>query len=82
MKFKFIYEHRNEFSILRMCRILEVKRVSYYAWQKRTPSKRSIENTRLLLEIHTIHKKSDETYGSLKIWKELLKTGRKESLEL
>lgn len=73
MKFKFIYEHRNEFSILRMCRVLEVKRVSYYAWQRRPPSRRSIENVKLLFEIKTIHKKSEKVYGSPKIWKEMIK---------
>jgi len=77
MKFEFIYDYRNEFSILRMCRVLEVKRVSYYAWQRRTPSNRSMENAGLLLEIKTIHKKSDEIYGSPKIWRELLKSGKK-----
>ena len=77
MKYKFIYNHRNEFSILRMCRVLEVKRVSYYAWQRRPPSKRTIENMKLLLEIKAIHKKSMETYGSPKIWKEMLKKGIK-----
>jgi putative transposase len=75
MKFKFINNHRNEFSILRMCRVLEVKRVSYYAWQRRPPSKRSIENVRLFLEIKTIHDKSDRIYGSPKIWKEMRKKG-------
>jgi len=75
MKFKFIYNHRNEFSILRMCRVLEVKRVSYYAWQRRSLSKRSIENNRILLEIRAIHDKSDKIYGSPKIWKEMRKKG-------
>jgi putative transposase len=75
MKYRFISDHRNEFNILRMCRVLEVKRVSYYEWQRRSPSKRTIENLRLLLEIKSIYKKSGETYGSPKIWKEMLRNG-------
>ena len=75
MKFKFIYEHRNEFSILRMCRVLDVKRVSYYAWKKRPPSKRSIENVKLLFLIIDIHEDSDKAYGSPKIWQKLKNQG-------
>lgn len=73
MKFRFIYDHRNEFNILRMCRVLEVERVSYYAWRRRPLSNRTIENMRLLTEIKIIYEESDKTYGSLKIWKKLLK---------
>ena len=73
MKFKFIDIHRNEFSILRMCRVLEVKRVSYYAWRRRPQSKRSIENTWLLSEIKAIYEKSHKTYGSPRICQEMMK---------
>jgi putative transposase len=79
MKCKFIYDNLNEFSILRMCRVLDVKRVSYYAWQRRPLSNRSIENMKILLEIKRIHKKSDEVYGSPKIWNEMHKKGMKYS---
>jgi putative transposase len=77
MKFRFIYDHRNEFSILRMCRVLEVERVSYYAWRRRPLSSRAIQNMRLFTEIKNIYDESDETYGSLKIWKKLLVNGVK-----
>ena len=75
MKFKFIYEHRNEFSILRMCRVLDVNRGSYYAWKKRPPCKRSIENIYLLSLIKDIHEESNKVYGSPKIWHRLKKQG-------
>ena len=77
MKFKFIYDNRNEFSILRMCRVLEVKRVSYYSWKRRPPSKRSIEDIGLLFEIKIIHEESGKTYGSPKIWQKMMKKGIK-----
>lgn len=79
MKFKFIDNHRNEFSILRMCRVLEVKRVSYYAWRRRPRSKRSIENIWLLSEIKAIHEESHKTYGSPRICQTMKKRGKKYS---
>lgn len=77
MKFKFIYDNRSEFKILRMCRILEVKSVSFYAWKRRPPSKRSIENIRLLSDIKIIYEESEKAYGSPKVWHEMMNRGIK-----
>ena len=41
MKFTFIKQHSREFSIKRMCDVLEVSRSGYYAWLKRGTSQRA-----------------------------------------
>lgn len=71
MKYACIAEHRHEFTISLMCRVLEVSRAGYYAAQSRAPSERSRRRQRLLLEIAAIHKVSKERYGSPRVHGEL-----------
>jgi putative transposase len=54
-----------------MCKVLGVSRSGYYAWIKRKPSKRAVENQELMEQIRNIHKKSKGTYGSPRITEEL-----------
>ena len=54
-----------------MCRVLQVSRSSYYIWLKSKPSKRLLENKKLIEQIKIIHKQSKGTYGSPRITKEL-----------
>ena len=54
-----------------MCRVLDVSTSGYYAWIKRTPSKRAIEDEELTDKIVAIHKDSYETYGAPRILAEL-----------
>jgi transposase InsO family protein len=54
-----------------MCKVLGVSRSGYYSWIKRKPSKRAVENQKLMEQIREIHKKSKGTYGSPRITKEL-----------
>jgi putative transposase len=58
-----------------MCRVLGVSPSGYYAWLKRTPSKRTIENAWLTNRIHEIHEESMGTYGAPRIHAELLGEG-------
>lgn len=54
-----------------MCKVLRVSKSGYYSWQKRKPSKRAIENQKLMEQIRQVHKKSRYTYGSPRITEEL-----------
>ena len=54
-----------------MCRLLGVSASGFYAWRTRPPSKRQIENQRLVREIREIHQQSRGTYGSPRIQAEL-----------
>ena len=48
MKYAFIREHRNEFKVVRMCRVLQVSRSGYYHWVDRPESCRAREEQLLL----------------------------------
>ena len=59
-----------------MCRCLSVKPSSYYMWKKRGPSKRSIEDARILRKIEELHKDSEmKKYGSPRLTPELKELG-------
>ena len=54
-----------------MCRVFEVSPSGYYAWLKRSESRRMREDRRLLVEIKAIHQQSRGTYGSPRVHAEL-----------
>jgi putative transposase len=65
-----------------MCQIMQVSKSGYYKWVKRTPSKRTIFNKMLTVEIRKIHQQSKRRYGSPRIAKELQMQGIKASVQL
>jgi putative transposase len=58
-----------------MCKVLNVSRSGYYAWSKRPPSPRTLENEKLSEEIQQIHQDSRKTYGSPRIQMALMAKG-------
>lgn len=68
-------EHRGQFSVTAMARVLEGSTSGYYGWRRRRECRRSRENRRLLVEIKAIHAESDATYGSPRIHRELQARG-------
>jgi putative transposase len=77
MKFQFIEEHRDEFEITIMCRVLQVSRSGYYAWRQRPVSARKMANDKLKDQIKEIYQQSRQTYGSPRIHAELSENGVK-----
>ena len=71
MRFAFIRRYAKEFPVTWMCKVLEVSLSGYYAWSSRPESQRSRDDRRLLVEIRAIHRKSQRTYGSPRIHREL-----------
>jgi transposase InsO family protein len=67
--------HRKEFSIKAMCRVLGISRAGYYEWANRKESPRAIANCKLTTEIRAVFEKSDSTYGSPRIADRLRKQG-------
>src|SRR5258707_6433184 len=67
MRYKFIREQRDEFSVKRMCQLLGVTRGGYYAWQPDEVGPRALENQMLVEQIRTEFKTSRKTYGSPRI---------------
>ena len=71
MKYVWIGEHRDQYSVTRMCRQLEVSRTGYSQWTKRAPSNRSIANEVLDAQVAAIHAGSNRSYGRPRIVREL-----------
>jgi putative transposase len=75
VRYQFIMNHQHEHRITAMCRVLQVSRSGYYAWQVRPASPRARENRRLLTHIQTIHVRSREAYGVVKTQRALREEG-------
>ena len=73
--------HPADHRIATMCRVLGVSASGYYAWQRRPPSARTVQDAALTMKIHTIHLESRGTYGAPRIHAELrgqgIQAGRK-----
>ncbi len=67
MRFAFIRQHRAEFSVRRMCCVLEVSTSGYYAWLVRPESERSRGDRLLKSKMAGEFKESRETYGSRRL---------------
>lgn len=76
MIYQFIKDHRSEYCVGRMCRVLEVSTSAYYNWLKKKPSQRDLHRARLLKEIRRINNnKKTESYGSPRMTTELKSRG-------
>ncbi|MGH2612604.1 MAG: IS3 family transposase, partial [Rhabdochlamydiaceae bacterium] len=74
--------HKNEFTIEKMCQVLQVSKSGYYKWILRTPSKRAIINALLVEEIYRVYHASKGRYGSPRITRELNMDEKKASQPL
>ena len=63
--------HQAEHAVTTMCRVLEVSPSGYYAWRKRTPCQRTIDDARHQASIVAIHRMSRGTYGVPRVQIEL-----------
>ena len=75
MKYAWIEEHRDQYSVTRMCRQLEVSRTGYCQWKGRAPSTRSMANAVLDARVAAIHASSKRSYGRPRIVRELRDQG-------
>ena len=62
---------RAHYPLSLLCRVLEVSRSGYYAWQHRRPSTRDQENARLEVAIQAAHVRIRQTYGPERLQAEL-----------
>jgi putative transposase len=75
MRYAFIKEHRYQWAISLMCRVLEVAVSGFYDWLGRPVSKRAKENEVLTEKIIMFHCGSRCTYGSPRIHKDIKHAG-------
>jgi len=77
VKYACIVQHRAEFAVTLMCRVLAVSRAGFYAWLQRAPSGRTQTDARLRVRIRVIHAESRRSYGSPRIHRELRAHGQR-----
>ncbi len=71
MKYAWIEAHSDLFSISRMCRELSVSRSGYCQWRVHAPSERALANATLDSQVAAIHAASAQSYGRLRIVRDL-----------
>jgi putative transposase len=70
-----VRDHRTEFRVTTMCRVLGIHRSGFYAWLKNPVSHRSTENERLVEQIRHFWNERDGVYGSPRIFIDLRENG-------
>jgi transposase InsO family protein len=75
VRFGFIAAEKATFPVRVLCRMLQVSRAGFYAWQGRPPAPRAQADERLGLEIAAIYAESQRRYGSPRIHAELVDRG-------
>ena len=75
MRYRFIGAEKTNYPITILCRAMQVSPSGYYAFMGRGPSARALENEKLLAEIKEIHVQSRGTYGSPRMYRELIARG-------
>ena len=78
MRFLFIRVEKANYPLTVLCRVLKVSRSGYYAFEKRSPSKRESIDRELTVQIREVHQKSRQTYGSPRIHRELRERRRQQ----
>jgi putative transposase len=71
----FIDAHRARFGVEPICRVLELAPSTYYARRSRPPSRRTLQDARLLGRIRDVHANNYAAYGSRRTWKTLRREG-------
>jgi putative transposase len=76
VRFAAIQEEKAHFPVAQLCRVLEVSRAGYYAWEGREASARQKANAALVERIRQVHQDSRRTYGSPRVRAELKAQGQ------
>jgi putative transposase len=71
MTYQFIAQHRQEYAITTLCRVLEVSVSGYYAWCKREPSPHARSDAQLAAQVKTAFQANRCVYGSPRVHAEL-----------
>ena len=75
MKHRFMNDHRHLYSLVLMCRVLQVARAGFYDWLNKPSSDRAIENQRLVGLIRDSCAASGGVYGSNRVFGDLREAG-------
>ena len=67
MKYAWVKQHRDSFSVTSMCRTLDVSTSGYYRWLKAGPGLRVQRSARIRTSVKQVYDESHGIYGSYKI---------------
>lgn len=73
--YPFIAANQAEFSVVRMCRLLDVSRSGFYEWLTRPTSERERADIALTEKIEQVHEESRATYGAPRVHAMLKRDG-------
>ncbi len=77
MRFVFIRAEKASYPVTVMCRVLEVARSGYYAFEKREPSARARADSQLVVKIRAVHARGRRKYGSPRVHEKLTAQGER-----
>ncbi|WP_406068466.1 IS3 family transposase [Micromonospora sp. NBC_01638] len=79
LRYRFISEHRADYGVQRLCRVLAVRRPGFYEWLTALPAReqRAAAEDQLAAEIAAIHGGHRGAYGSPGVAVELRRRGRR-----
>ena len=75
MRFVFIDAEKANYPVVVLCRVMQVRRSGFYAWRRRSPSKRARADKQLTGQIAQAFAASRGTYGSPRVRVELHASG-------
>jgi putative transposase len=78
-RFRFVDAEKATYPVTVLCRLVGVSRTGYYAWAKRSPSRRAATDAVLTEEIRRLHGESRQTYGSPRVHAALCASGTRVS---
>lgn len=79
MKYAWIQEHKDSYPVAAMCGVLQVSKSGFYRSLKAQPGPRAQRTERIHAAVKQVFEQSDQTYGSVKIAKQLQKRDDLES---
>jgi putative transposase len=75
VKFAFISAEKASAPVSVLCKVLNVSRSGFYAWEERAPSMRTLSDAKLAVRVAAAHKVGRGAYGSPRVHEELKAEG-------
>jgi len=79
MKYAWIREHRDDYSVVRLCRAMQVSQSGFYRWLDSEPGPRSRRTAAIRAAVMEVYQQSNCIYGSYKIAEKLKSDERLET---
>ena len=71
----FVDDHRDDYGVEPICRVLQIAPSTYYDAKARGPSQRAVRDEQLKTQIRAVWHANWQVYGGRKVWRELRRQG-------